>query len=64
MQSNKKDILEFMKCKPYLTKEDMKSLKISPDTMKEFCEEFGFKVSMLKYGDEEYRFFNKDRSNG
>ena len=47
MQSNKKDLLEFMKCKPYLSKEDMKSLKLKPDTLKDFCDECGFKISML-----------------
>ena len=60
MQSNKKDLLELMKCKPYLTTDDMKSLKLKPETLKDFCDEFGFKISMLKYGNEEYRFFNKD----
>ena len=60
MQSNKKDLLELMKCKPYLTIDDMKSLKLKPETLKDFCDEFGFKISMLKYGNEEYRFFNKD----
>ena len=60
MQSNKKDLLELLKCKPYLTKDDMATMKIKPDTLKDFCEEFGFKISMLKYGNEEYRFFNKD----
>ena len=60
MKSNKKDLLEFLKCKPYFTKDDMATMKIKPDTLKDFCEEFGFKISMLKYGNEEYRFFNKD----
>ena len=60
MQSNKKDLLELLKCKPYLTKDDMTTMKIKPDTLKDLCEEFGFKISMLKYGNEEYRFFNKD----
>lgn len=63
MNANIKDMLEFLKCKPYLEKEDYKQLKLTEATMKEFCGEFGFKVSVLKYGDEEYRFFNKDRSN-
>lgn len=60
MKSNKKDLLEFLKCKPYLTKDDIATMKIKPDTLKDLCEEFGFKISMLKYGDDEYRFFNKD----
>lgn len=60
MQANKKDVLEMLRCKPYLTMGDMKSMNIGLATMKEFCTEFGFKVSVLKYGEEAYMFFDKD----
>ena len=60
MIGNIKDMLEFLKCKPYIEQEDYNQMRLTDATMKEFCNEFGFNVSVLKYDKEIYRFFNKD----
>lgn len=60
MNGNIKDMLEFLKCKPYIEQDDYNQMRLTDDTMKEFCNEFGFNVSVLKYDKEIYRFFNKN----
>ena len=49
MIGNIKDMLEFLKCKPYIEQEDYNQMRLTDATMKEFCNEFGFNVSVLKY---------------
>ena len=44
MIGNIKDMLEFLKCKPYIEQEDYNQMRLTDATMKEFCNEFGFNM--------------------